>query len=52
MQGGMHAQIVKFVGCLIWTQLGSAEADHKNITLTTQTIICHIEIWGKLLLIS
>lgn len=48
----MHAQIVEFVGCLIWTQLGSAEADRKNVTLTTQAIICHIEIWGKLLLIS
>lgn len=26
----MGAQIVKFAGCLIWTQLWLAEADHKN----------------------
>lgn len=35
VQGAMRAQVVKFAGCLIWTQLWSAEADHKYITLLT-----------------
>lgn len=30
MQGAMHAQILKTAGCLIWTQLWSAETDNKN----------------------
>lgn len=32
MQGTMCEQIVKFAGCLISTQLWSAEADHNNST--------------------
>lgn len=30
MQGRMLAQPVKFARCLIWTQLWSAEANHKK----------------------
>lgn len=34
VQGAMRTQIVNFAGCLIWTQLGLAEADHKHPPIT------------------
>lgn len=32
VQGAMRAQIVKYAGFLIWTQLWSTGADHKKMS--------------------
>lgn len=42
MQGVMRAQILKFAGCLMWTQLWSAEAGHKNDEQGWLYINCNI----------